>query len=132
MLMIHGTFGGIFKTSAMIENIRRIGLIFILFFPFIAIAQQDSLKTGADQPEVYLPLLNNKNVALVINQTSVVNKESLADFLLSKNIKVKTMQAPDPGSHGGEDDGETVHSSTDVTTGPPFVLMYCQHKKHPA
>ena len=51
-------------------------------------------KTGADQPEIYLPLLKNKNVAVVTNQTGIVNIEtinatkvermSIVDFLLKK------------------------------------------------
>ena len=113
----------------MIENIRRLGLILILFLPFIACAQQNSLKTGADQPEVYLPLLNNKTIALVINQTSIVNKESLADFLLSKNIKVKAIFAPEHGFRGDADAGETIKNSIDLKTGLPVVSIYGKNKK---
>ena len=48
---------------------------------------------GAQQTERYLPILKNKNIGIVANQTSVIFKAightHLVDSLLKLNIKVK-------------------------------------------
>jgi uncharacterized protein YbbC (DUF1343 family) len=105
-------------------------LIFILLsIPFFSSAQQDSLKTGADQPDVYLPLLRRKSVALVVNQTSMVGNQYLIDFLLSKKIKVKRIFAPEHGIRGVEDAGASIKNSKDARTGLPIISIYGTNKK---
>ncbi len=48
-----------------------------------------SIATGADNYNDYLPLLENKNVGIVTNQSGILsNKTHLVDFLLSKEIKL--------------------------------------------
>ena len=44
---------------------------------------------GAEQMETLLPLLNNKRVALVVNQTSMTGNTHLLDTLLASNINIK-------------------------------------------
>ncbi len=46
------------------------------------------LYTGADQFSKFLPLIKNKRVALVANQTSVVGNRHLADSLLAAGVKL--------------------------------------------
>lgn len=102
----------------------------MLSFPEFLSGQNDSLKTGADQPEAYLPLLHRKSVALVINQTSVVGDQNLADFLLSKKIKVKRIFAPEHGFRGQDDAGNSVRSiKKDVLTGLPIISIYGNNTK---
>lgn len=97
--------------------------------PYYSSAQQDSLKTGADQSEVYLPILRKKSVALVVNQTSRVGNQNLADFLLSKKVKVKRIFAPEHGFRGEEEAGVSVRNSKDTKTGLPIVSIYGNNKK---
>lgn len=103
--------------------------IFIIAFPYFLYAQNDSLKTGAEQPEAYLPYLRKKSVALVINQTSLVGNQNIADFLLSKKIKVKRIFAPEHGFRGQEDAGALVKNMSDAKTGLPIISIYGNNKK---
>ncbi len=90
------------------------------------------IKTGADQPLQYLPLLKGKKVGLVVNQTSVLNQKEqkhLVDFLLSKEISVKKIFVPEHGFRGDADAGEAVENGMDKTTGLPVNSLYGSHKK---
>lgn len=40
-----------------------------------------NIKTGAEQTELYLPLLKGKRVAILANQTSIIGKTHLVDSL---------------------------------------------------
>ncbi|GAA4274335.1 DUF1343 domain-containing protein [Aquimarina gracilis] len=106
---------------------------------------------GANQTLEYLPLLEEKNVAIVGNQTSVIFKypniatifESeqgmralkfkqythLVDSLLSRNIKIKKVFAPEHGFRGKADAGELVADGKDIKTGLPVVSLYGKNKK---
>jgi uncharacterized protein YbbC (DUF1343 family) len=103
--------------------------ILLLFWSSALMAQIDSLKTGAEQPDSYLSLLNNKSVALVINQTSMVKDQNLADFLLSQKINVKLIFAPEHGFRGDADAGATIQNSRDIKTGLPIISIYGSNKK---
>lgn len=85
--------------------------------------------TGAAQPEQYLSLLQNKKVGLVVNQTSMVGKQHLVDFLLSKKIKVVAIFAPEHGFRGDHSAGEKVKSSIDPKTKLPVFSLYGAYKK---
>jgi uncharacterized protein YbbC (DUF1343 family) len=51
---------------------------------------QKQIKTGADNYNNYLPLLNNKQIGIVTNQTGILsNKTHLVDFLLEKILLSK-------------------------------------------
>lgn len=53
---------------------------------------------GAEQMETLLPLLNNKRVALVVNQTSMTGNTHLLDTLLASNINIKKYLLPNTDS----------------------------------
>jgi uncharacterized protein YbbC (DUF1343 family) len=91
--------------------------------------ETQAIITGADQPELYLPYLENKAVALVVNQTSITGNQHLVDYLLSQGVKVKKVFAPEHGFRGDADAGETVKSSVDSKTGLPLVSLYGANKK---
>lgn len=46
---------------------------------------------GAEQTEIYLPLLKGKRVALVVNHTSVVAGTHLADTLMASGVKLTAL-----------------------------------------
>ncbi|MEL6152969.1 MAG: DUF1343 domain-containing protein, partial [Bacteroidota bacterium] len=52
-----------------------------------------AITIGAAQFDVYLPLLQDKKVALLVNQTSCVGEEHLVDLLLDKGIAVQKVFA---------------------------------------
>ncbi|WP_460539379.1 exo-beta-N-acetylmuramidase NamZ family protein [Echinicola sediminis] len=96
--------------------------------------QQDQapILPGADRPDLYLPLLKGKKVALVANQTSVLtqrNKQHLVDFLLDEGIAVQKIFVPEHGFRGDADAGEVVKNDTDKETGIPLVSLYGNNKK---
>ncbi|MBT7849971.1 MAG: DUF1343 domain-containing protein [Flavobacteriaceae bacterium] len=94
---------------------------------------QTPLRVGAQQTESYLPILKNKYIGIVANQTSVIFKDEgythLVDSLLSLNIAVKKVFAPEHGFRGTADAGETIKNGIDVSTGIPIVSLYGKNKK---
>ncbi|HRP89387.1 MAG TPA: DUF1343 domain-containing protein [Edaphocola sp.] len=87
------------------------------------------VKVGAEQYSQYLPLLKNKNIALLVNQTSVVNEQLLPDFLLEKGVQVKTIFSPEHGFRGTADAGAHVANGKDSRTGLPVISLYGNNKK---
>jgi uncharacterized protein YbbC (DUF1343 family) len=71
-------------------------LIICILISTVSFAQK--IKTGADNYTVYLPLLKGKSIGIVTNQTGIMeDKTHLVDFLVQKNIKIKTIFAPEHG-----------------------------------
>ena len=85
--------------------------------------------TGAERLQRYVPLLLRKNVALLANQTSVVDKTHLLDTLISVGVEVKKIFTPEHGFRGNADAGEKVLDGKDVRTGIPIISLYGKHKK---
>ncbi|RZS93075.1 exo-beta-N-acetylmuramidase NamZ family protein [Aquimarina brevivitae] len=106
---------------------------------------KDSLTIGANQTELYLPLLQHKKVAIVGNQTSVIFKKGavtsdsltehtllhthLVDSLVSNGINVVKVFAPEHGFRGTADAGELVKNGKDIKTGIPIISLYGKNKK---
>lgn len=87
-------------------------------------------KTGADRPELYLPLLQHKNVAVLTNPTGVMkNGTHLVDFLVENKINIKTIFAPEHGFRGQADAGEHIDNTRDEKTGIPIISLYGNNKK---
>ncbi len=91
--------------------------------------KSDNLRVGAERLEEYLPLLESKNVGLVVNQTSVVNHEHLLDLLISKGVNVQAAFAPEHGFRGKADAGEKIEDGKDSKTGTPIYSLYGKNKK---
>ncbi|MFV5684697.1 exo-beta-N-acetylmuramidase NamZ domain-containing protein [Flavobacterium sp. GB2R13] len=89
-----------------------------------------TIKTGADNYEKYLSLLQNKKIGIVTNQTGILsNKTHLIDFLLEKNIAIQKIFAPEHGFRGTADAGEHVVDGKDSKTGLPIISLYGDNKK---
>ena len=111
---------------------RKVILILTCLLAGITIVfAQGTLNTGAERTEEYLPLLKGKRVGMVINPTSVIGEEQacLLDTLLSLNINVVKVFAPEHGFRGDADAGETVKDGKDSQTGTPIVSLYGNNKK---
>jgi len=75
-------------------------------------------------------LLKNKTIAIVANQTSLLEEKThLVDFLVKKNIKIKHIFAPEHGFRGTADAGEHVKNGIDTKTGLPIISLYGNNKK---
>ena len=89
-----------------------------------------TIKTGADNFEKYLPLLKNKKVGIVTNQTGILSdKIHVVDFLVEKKINIQTIFAPEHGFRGTADAGEHVVDGKDAKTGLPIISLYGDNKK---
>jgi len=90
-----------------------------------------SLKVGADQSDLYLPLLKNKKVGVVANQTSMLSEKNihLVDFLVEQNVSLIKVFAPEHGFRGKADAGEIVKDGIDTKTGLPILSLYGKNKK---
>ncbi|KDC48537.1 exo-beta-N-acetylmuramidase NamZ family protein [Pseudoalteromonas fuliginea] len=110
-----------------------ITLFFIFSATFIASVQaneaNNSLVVGAQQYAKYLPQLKNKRVGLVVNQTSMVWHTHLVDALLTKNINITKIFAPEHGFRGDHDAGAHVKNAVDSKTGIPLISIYGKNKK---
>ena len=84
---------------------------------------------GAIQLERYLPLLQNKKIAVVVNHSSLIGKKHLVDVLLKHGINVKKIFAPEHGFRGDADAGAHIKNSKDRRTGLPIISLYGKHKK---
>ena len=108
------------------------------------------IKTGAEHYKAYLPLLKNKKVGIVTNQTGLIivtsfynaSKDSngcdkakksdtlsIVDFLLDQKINLKKIFAPEHGFRGTADAGEHVVDGKDTKTGLPIISLYGDNKK---
>jgi Uncharacterized protein conserved in bacteria len=86
--------------------------------------------TGASRMELYLPYLQNKAVAVVANQSSIMdNGTHLIDTLLTYNINVVKIFTPEHGFRGTAEAGAYVNSGVDEKTGIPIVSLYGKNKK---
>lgn len=87
------------------------------------------VQVGASRIGKYIPILKNKQIAIVGNQTSVVGKTHLVDTLVSLNIKINAIFCPEHGFRGEAEAGADVASSTDKKTGIPVISLYGNNKK---
>ncbi|WP_332021884.1 exo-beta-N-acetylmuramidase NamZ family protein [Kaistella sp.] len=118
--------------SAKIKDLLLIVLIYFGFcqMNFAQNTDQNCFKTGADRPELYLPLLKNQTVAVVTNQTGLMKDRTfLVDFLVRNGISIKTIFAPEHGFRGDADAGEHVKNGVDTKTGIPIISLYGDNKK---
>jgi uncharacterized protein YbbC (DUF1343 family) len=88
-----------------------------------------NVKVGAERTNVYLPILAGKSVAIVGNQTSMIKNTHLVDSLLSLNVNIIKIFAPEHGFRGTADAGETIKNGKDTKTGLPVISLYGKHKK---
>src|SRR5690554_3582543 len=115
---------------------------------------QAQISTGAEQSDKYLPLLKDRKVGILTNQTGVIYKRTggatettrgnetiklhptvrveeqlLIDFLIEKNIDIQKIYAPEHGFRGTADAGELIKDGKDTKTGLPIISLYGNNKK---
>jgi uncharacterized protein YbbC (DUF1343 family) len=90
---------------------------------------QETLRLGADQIDKYFPLLDNKSIGVVGNQSSLIGSTHLVDSLLSTKQQVVKVFSPEHGFRGTADAGAHIESGVDEKTGLPIVSLYGNNKK---
>jgi len=84
---------------------------------------------GIFQTGAYINDLKNKNIALVINQTSTFATTHIVDSFHRLGIKVKIIFAPEHGFRGTASAGTHVNDTIDKKTGIKVISLYGNHKK---
>ena len=86
------------------------------------------MKIGIEKTEAYLPLINDKNVAIVSNHTSKFYNSNksihLVDSLLKLNVNIIKVFAPEHGFRGTADAGSKIEDGIDEKTGLPIISLY--------
>ncbi len=110
--------------------------IFALLFscaPKIKAIKTDSvnsvIKTGAEQTELYLPMLKGKRVAILANQTSIIGKTHLVDSLQNLGINIVKVFGPEHGFRGNASAGAKISDEIDERTGIPIISLYGKKNK---
>lgn len=124
---------------------------FVIVFTCLSLISTAQIQTGANQYEKYLPLLKDKNVGVLTNQTGIVIEKNiynaapdpsvgctkavkfdtihLVDFLIENKINLKKIYAPEHGFRGTADAGELIKDGKDTKTGLPIISLYGNNKK---
>lgn len=87
------------------------------------------VRSGAEQLDKWLPLVEGKRIALVANQTSLCGKAHLLDTLVALKRAPAMLMAPEHGFRGKMDAGATIKDGKDFRTGIPVVSLYGKNKK---
>jgi uncharacterized protein YbbC (DUF1343 family) len=106
----------------------RLILFFAVFF-YAKILCAQGVRVGAADTSAYFPLIKNKKIGLVVNQTSVTDGVHLVDFLWERGFKISLIFAPEHGFRGKADAGEKVANEKDPKTGIPIVSLYGKNYK---
>ena len=114
--------------------------------------KQEKIIIGAERSDFYLPLLKDKKVGIVTNQTGIITYQiletvyvqdprkepktklintnsSIVDDLIGRGIKLQKIFAPEHGFRGTADAGEHVVDGKDAKTGLPIISLYGNNKK---
>ncbi|RPG57962.1 MAG: DUF1343 domain-containing protein [Flavobacteriales bacterium TMED191] len=84
-------------------------------------------KPGIYDIDNYINKLKNKNIGLVVNHSSVLNKTHLVDTLLSLSIDINYIFSPEHGFGGNFNAGEYVENSE--YNGIPTISLYGKNKE---
>lgn len=140
------------KTKILFKN--TVLFFFVILFTSISfVSSGQSIQTGAEQTDLYLPLLKDKKVGILTNQTGIIIKEeisessyqsgcvnetrvtiaettySIVDYLIENKINLQKIYAPEHGFRGTADAGELIKDGKDTKTGLPIISLYGNNKK---
>ena len=107
----------------------KIKEIFLLFNLLLSVLTYSQIKTGAERTNRYIPLIKDKKVAIVGNQTSIIDKKHIVDSLLSLDINLIKIFSPEHGFRGKEDAGTKIIDGKDKKTGLQIISLYGKNKK---
>ena len=108
-------------------KIRQI--ICLIILSIIIDTNAQNIITGAERVNKYLSLITNKQVAIVGNQTSMINNLHLVDSLISHKINIVKVFSPEHGFRGNEDAGAYIRDDIDSKTKLPIISLYGKNKK---
>ncbi len=93
----------------------------------------DKVILGDEKTESYLPLLQDKRVAVFSNQTGCLSDGThVLDILVKNKVNVTTLFSPEHGFRGDADAGEHVGNSVDPETQIPILSLYDRKRPGPS
>ena len=94
---------------------------------------QTELSFGANQIKEYYKKIENKKIAVVCNQTSVIKTQNkfvhIIDTLLKLNINIKKIFSPEHGFYGIGDNGEKIKNSYYNESQIEIISLHGRKKK---
>ena len=87
------------------------------------------LVLGAEKINEIISYTKDKNIAIVANQTSLIQNTHLVDTLVSLNQDIKLIFSPEHGFRGKADAGAYIKDGIDKKTGIPILSLHGKHKK---
>jgi len=108
-------------------KIKQIICISLVLLTFSVNAQ--NIVLGAERTDAYLPLLKNKKVGIIGNQTSMIGNTHLVDSLLSLGVNIVKVFSPEHGFRGKADAGDKIEDGIDEKTGLTIISLYGKNKK---
>ena len=108
-------------------KIKQIICISLLLITLTTKAQD--LILGAERTNAYLPLLSDKNIAILGNQTSIIKNTHLVDSLRNLELNIIKVFSPEHGFRGNADAGASIKDTIDIKTGIPIISLYGKNKK---
>ena len=103
---------------------NRLSYLFFWLLLAVCFDMSAEVTVGAGRPDMYMPLLEGKRVALFSNHTGVVDGRHTLDHMLERGVNVVTLFSPEHGFRGTADAGEHVASGVDGPTGLPIASLY--------
>mgnify|MGYP000081345088 CR=1 FL=1 len=107
----------------------RVCYIFIFLVGILSVSHAQNIIVGAEKDNFYIDLLMNKQIGVVVNQTSIAHGKPLVKFLLSEEVNVTRIFTPEHGYKGVADAGEQIEDSEERGTGIQIISLYGDNKK---
>lgn len=104
-------------------------LLHLLFNLLSCNPVNDGIKTGAEQTDKYLPLLQGKRVGILANPTTVIGQTHLVDSLIKRGVNITKAFGPEHGFRGNASAGIKVGDEVDEATGIKIVSLYGKKRK---
>lgn len=103
-------------------------LFFLILWIGISVVAR-AVRPGIAEMADCKSLWEGKKVALVANQTSVIDGRHSVDFLREQGVDIVRIFCPEHGFRGNADAGETVGNEKDEATGLTVISLYGKKKK---
>ena len=118
---------GRFKLNLSFKNT----LLFILFFQLSNSVFSQEIIQGAERVDYYFNKLNDKKIAIIANNTSVIKTSKgsthIIDTLIAKGLSINKIFSPEHGFLGDKDDGEKFEN--DFYNNIEIISLYGGNRK---
>lgn len=104
--------------------VRLFAFLLISLFTYSCTESNQVTVPGANRIDEYRHLIENRKVAVVANQTSMIDQTHLVDSLINIGIDIKVIFAPEHGFRDLAPDGNTIQNGNDPLTGIKILSLY--------